>query len=106
MYITDVAGRLHCLDADSGQCYWVHETKAETWGSVLVADGKLFFGTQQAFWVMAAGKERKVLNEIRHLGKPVYSTPIAANGVLYVASQQYLWAIAYPQPARITQAAP
>jgi outer membrane protein assembly factor BamB len=96
VYITDIAGRLHCLDADTGTCFWVHETKAETWGGTLVADGKLFFGTKKAFWIMAAGKEPKVLNEV-HLGSPVYSTPIAADGVLYVASQQYLWAVT-PQP--------
>lgn len=93
VYITDIAGRLHCLDADTGHCYWVHEAKAETWGGVLVADGKLFFGTQKAFWIMAAGKERKVLSEV-HLGSPVYSTPIAANGAVYAASQQYLWRVA------------
>jgi outer membrane protein assembly factor BamB len=97
VYITDIAGRLHCLDADTGRCLWVHETKAETWGGVLVADGKLFFGTKKSFWTMAAGKEPKVLSEL-HLGSPVYSTPIAANGVLYVASQQYLWAV-QQQPA-------
>jgi outer membrane protein assembly factor BamB len=97
VYITDIAGRLHCLDADTGHCYWVHETKAETWGGVLVADGKLFFGTKKAFWTLAHGKEPKVLSEL-HLGSPVYSTPIVANGVLYVASQQYLWAV-QQQPA-------
>ena len=37
-------------------------------------------------------RELKVLSEIR-LGSPAYSTPIAANGVLYVASQKYLWAV-------------
>jgi hypothetical protein len=41
---------------------------------------------------MAAGKEPKVLSEVR-LGSPAYSTPITANGVVYVASQRYLWAV-------------
>jgi hypothetical protein len=50
-------------------------------------------GTQKSFWVLAAGREKKVLHEI-HLGAPVYSTPVVANGVLYVASQRYLWAVA------------
>jgi hypothetical protein len=34
----------------------------------------------------------KVLCRLR-LGSPVYSTPIVANGVVYVGSQQYLWAV-------------
>jgi len=92
VYILDVAGRMHCLDADTGKPHWVHETKAEAWGSPLVADGKVYFGNQKDFYVMAAGKEPRVLTEIR-LGSPVYSSPIVANGVLYVASQRYLWAV-------------
>jgi outer membrane protein assembly factor BamB len=92
VYVTDIAGRLHCLDADSGKLCWMHETGAETWGGPLVADGKLFFGNQKEFFIMATGREAKVLSRI-HLGSAVYSTPIAANGVLYVASQKYLWAV-------------
>jgi len=93
LYIADVAGQLHCLDAETGRCHWVHQTKAEIWDSTLVADGKVYLGTQKSFWVLKAGKEKKVLHEI-HLGAPVHSTPIAANGVLYVASHRYLWAVA------------
>ena len=94
VYVMDVAGRLHCVDAETGKPYWVHETKAEAWGGPLVADGKLYFGNQKDFYIMAAGKEKKLLERPLHLGSPVYSTPIVANGVLYVASQQYLWAVA------------
>jgi outer membrane protein assembly factor BamB len=92
VYIVDIAGRLHCLDAVTGHCQWVYETKAETWGGPLVADGKLYFGNQKMFYVMAAGREPRLLSEIR-LGNPMYTTPVAANGVLYVASQHYLWAV-------------
>lgn len=92
VYAADIAGRLHCLDADTGHCHWVHETGAQTWGGALVADGKLYLGTKQQFLILAAGKDLKVLSDIR-LGSPAYSTPITANGVLYVASQRYLWAV-------------
>ncbi len=92
VYIPDIAGRVHCLDADSGQRRWVYETGAQCWGSILVADGKLFFGNKTEFFVMAAGNEPKLLSRVR-LGAPMYTTPVAANGVLYVASQQYLWAL-------------
>lgn len=93
VYAPDIAGRLHCLDAQTGECCWVHETGAETWASPLVADGKIYLGTKEDFFIFAAGREPQVLAEIR-LGAPVYTSAIAANGVLYVASQQYLWAVA------------
>jgi len=93
LYIPDIAGRLHCLDAESGKVHWVYETRAETWGSPLVADGKVYLGTKKHFWVFQAGTKPRVLAKIR-LGSPVFSTAITANGVLYVASQTYLWAVA------------
>jgi len=93
VYAGDENGSVHCLDADTGKLYWVHQGKAESWGSTFVVDGKVFFGTKKSFWILKAGKEKKVLAEIQ-LGSPVYMTPIVANGVLYVASQRYLWAVA------------
>jgi outer membrane protein assembly factor BamB len=92
VYAMDVAGRLHCVVAGTGKPCWVQDTKAEAWGGPLVADGKLFFGNQKDFYIMAAGKEPKILSKIR-LGSPVYSTPVVANGLLYIASQRYLWAV-------------
>jgi outer membrane protein assembly factor BamB len=92
LYIAETFGTLHCLDADTGKCCWTHDTKAEIWGSTLMADAKVYLGTQKSFWVFAAGRQKKVLHEI-HLGAPVYATPVAANGVLYVASHRYLWAV-------------
>jgi outer membrane protein assembly factor BamB len=92
LYVADVAGRLHCLDADTGRCLWVHETKAKIWGSTLVADGKVYLPTEKHLWVFAAGRDKRVLSQMS-LGAPVWATPIAANGVLYVASTRCLWAV-------------
>lgn len=91
VYVADVAGTLHCVDARTGRPYWTHVTKQESWTSLLVTDGKVYLGTRKSLWVFAAGNEKKVLDQIR-LGTPIWSAPVAANGTLYVASQRYLWA--------------
>ena len=93
LFVGDYGGNIHCLDADTGKALWVHETQAHIWGSSLVADGKVYIGTEDGdLWILKAGREKKVLNRI-NLGAPVYSSPITANGVLYVTSQTHLYAI-------------
>jgi hypothetical protein len=42
--------------------------------------------------VLQAGKELKVISEIP-MDSAVYSTPVAANGVLYIMSRHELFAI-------------
>jgi outer membrane protein assembly factor BamB len=93
VYISDVAGRLQCLDADTGKCYWVHDTRCEIWGSTLVADGKVYMPTSRGLWVLAAGKELKELSRI-NLGAKLLASPVVANGTMYIASTAgWLWAI-------------
>lgn len=93
VYISDVAGRLHCLDAETGQCCWIHETHAQTWASTLVADGKVYMPTSKGLWVLAAGRKKQILSRIS-LGGAVYASPVAANGTLYLATTQgWLWAV-------------
>ncbi len=57
------------------------------------ADDKLFVGTEKRdFWIVQAGSEKKVLNRIRFPHR-IYNTPVVANGVMYVATERYLYAI-------------
>ncbi len=93
LYVADYAGRLHCLDAATGRRHWIHEAGGPIWSSTLVADGKVYLGTgMQLFWILAAGKELKVINRTRMLNS-INSTPTAANGVLYVATDRHLYAV-------------
>jgi outer membrane protein assembly factor BamB len=92
IYMSDVAGRLHCLDAETGKVYWVFASGGEVWGSTLVADGKIYFPTSKSLHVLAAGKELKELAKI-NLGAPMRATPVVANGTLYINSTRYLWAV-------------
>lgn len=93
LFIGDFSGFVHCLDAETGQVYWTHDMKAHIWGSTFVADGKVYLGDEDGdFVVLAASKEKNIISET-NLGAPIYSTPIVANGVLYVATQTHLYAI-------------
>ena len=93
LYISDVAGRLHCLDAETGQCHWIHESGSQVWGSTLVADGKVFMPTHKGLCVLAAGKEQKVLSRI-NVGGALCASPVVANGTLYLASKTgWMWAV-------------
>lgn len=93
LFIGDFSGFVHCLDAETGKVQWVHDMKAHMWGSTFVADGKVYVGDEDGdFTILAAAKEKKVLSET-NLGAPVYSTPVVANGVMYIGSQTHLFAI-------------
>ena len=104
VYIGDVAGRLHCLDADTGECYWAHEANSQVWGSTLVADGKVYFPTTKSLVVLAAGRTKNVLGQV-NVGAPIYASPVAANGTLYVASKTgWVWAVC-PAPPKLAPGA-
>ena len=92
-YVADCAGKVHCVDLHTGRPYWVHDAGSEIWASTLVADGKVYVGTRRGdFWVLAAGRELQVLSSIR-LDDSVISTPVAANGTLYVGTMSRLYAL-------------
>jgi len=92
LFVGDFSGYLHCFDAETGKLYWTHDLKAHIWGSTLVADGKVYIGDEDGdLVVLAASKEKKVLS-VTNLGAPVYSTPVAAGGVLYISSNTHLFA--------------
>jgi outer membrane protein assembly factor BamB len=93
VYVNDVSGRMHCLDAETGQCYWIHDTASEVWGSTLVADGKVFMPTPKGLFVLATGKEKKVLGQV-NVGSTIHATPVVANGTLFIASKGgWMWAV-------------
>jgi|ERR1043166_983815 outer membrane protein assembly factor BamB len=93
VFISDCGRKMHCLDAATGKVHWTQDIKGETWASPYVADGKVFLGTRSGnFYVWAASKEKNLLSEI-DLKIPISATATAANGVLYVATMQNLYAI-------------
>ncbi len=94
LYIGEFSGKVHCLDAETGKVQWVFDTGSAIWGSTLVADGKVYIGNEAGdLFILQAGREMKELARI-NMGAPIYSSPVAANGVLYVGTQTHLYALA------------
>lgn len=98
LFIADFAGFIYCLDAVTGKLFWTYDMKAHVWGSTLVADGKVYAGDEDGDFVILPAKKdfnpktEKPLFET-NLGSPIYSTPVIANGVLYISTPLYLYAI-------------
>ena len=92
-FVADCDGNVHCVDIETGKAHWTHKCDGEIWASTLVADGKVYIGTRRRdFWVLAADKDKKVLHSVR-LDSPMTGSPMAANGVLYIATMKSLYAV-------------
>ena len=97
VFIADYTGILRCLDADTGTTYWTHDLKKRVFASPLVADGKVYIGTEAGVvFIAGATKEKQIIAEMKVDGA-IYSTAVAANGVLYIASQKHLYAFWLPR---------
>jgi len=93
VFIADCGRKFHCVDAQTGKPYWTHDLNGEAWASPLAADGKVYLGTRSgSFYVFAASKDKKLLSSCE-FGQPISSTAAAANGVLYVATMNRLYAV-------------
>jgi outer membrane protein assembly factor BamB len=93
LYLADFSGLFHCVDAKTGNPFWTHDMLAASWGSALIVDGKVYVGDEDGdITVFKHGKEKEILAEIQ-MGNSVYTTPVVANNVLYIANKTHLFAI-------------
>jgi outer membrane protein assembly factor BamB len=101
LYIADFSGLFHCLDAKTGKVHWVYDMLAAAWGSPLIVDGKVYVGDEDGDIAIfrhsadpdvAMQDDEPYYGEI-NMGNSVYSTPIVANNVLYIANRTHLFAI-------------
>ncbi len=124
LYIAELQGFVHCLDAKTGKKYWQYDIKGAIWGSTYYVDGKIYLANEVGdLYVFKHDKTPQVIDEIDIqgatdrkdftakmkakraefekaylLGKsefdaPIRSTPVVANGVMYVMSEKTLFAL-------------
>lgn len=94
VYAANFSGFLHALDLKTGEMLWEHDMLAAVWGSPYVVDGKVFIGDEDGdVSVLQAGRSLEVLSEV-NFGNTIYSTPVVANGTLFVMTRSHVYAIA------------
>lgn len=92
VYIADYSGRIYCLDAETGELQWDHDTLSHIWGSTLLVDGKLYLGNEDGeLVILKAGRKKEEIATVE-FPSPILSTPVVANGVLYIMTQSHLYA--------------
>ena len=123
VYISELHGFLHCLDAKTGKHFWQYDTKAAIWGSPYYVDGKVYLANEADLYVFKHEKTHEVYDELApaqaieerkaaraaidevrkkvaakyllskiEFPAPIRSTPVASNGVLYVMTENALYA--------------
>ena len=96
----DFSGLVHCLSAKTGKHYWSYDTFAMCWSSPLIAGEHIYVadedGDVAVFRLSADPNVAMVLGQPHqeiYMDSSVYSTPVAANNVLYITSRKTIFAI-------------
>jgi outer membrane protein assembly factor BamB len=93
LYITEQDGYFQCLDAKTGEHYYEVDLQSETWATPYWVDGKVFLGNEDGdLHVYEHGKKAKRLAKI--VVGPSVKMPIkVVDGVIYVLTDSYLYAV-------------
>jgi outer membrane protein assembly factor BamB len=93
LYVADRKGIFYCFEAATGQTVWKIQLKGDIWAAPLVADGKIYIGTdRRLFYVLRSGRTPEILSEIR-LPDRVFAPATAHGNTLYVAGDGFLYAV-------------
>ncbi len=86
IYMADSFGTFHCIDAETGETVWTHDTGYDvTCRSAVVADGKAYVTTdRKKVFVLKASREKEVLFE--DTIDAWASTPGIADGIVVLSS--------------------
>jgi hypothetical protein len=94
LYVADVGGMVHCLDAATGTHLWKHDTNAAIWGSFLLAGDRLYVGNEDGtMTILRTGRRKELLGEIA-MDAALYSRPALIGDALYLATAHRLYRIA------------
>jgi len=97
LFVADFSGLFFCIDAQKGKIHWTYDMLAESWGSPLILGDKVFVGDGDGDVLVfeCKAEQHDPLQEV-NMNNSLFSSPIYANGTLYIANKTHLFAI---QPA-------
>ncbi len=93
LYLADAPGLVECLDAKTGEALWKERLAGNLWGSMLLADGRLYVtNLEGTTFVLAEGPKFEVLarNEIK---EPTYAAPAISGGEIFIRTYENLYCL-------------
>jgi outer membrane protein assembly factor BamB len=93
LYLTDADGFAECLEAGTGKVVWKERLGGRLWGSMLLADGKLYASNLEGqTFVLEASPKFRLLGK-NDLAEPIYAGIAVADGELFLRTWQHLYCI-------------
>jgi outer membrane protein assembly factor BamB len=105
LFISDFSGLLHCVDAFTGHPHWTYDLLAACWSTPLIAGDRVYVADEDGdVAIFALSSDRKPpagrvartdpepLREL-NMDQSIYTMPVVANNVLYIATKSELFAI-------------
>ena len=93
LYLADANGVLQCLRADSGDVVYRERLSGNLWGSILLAEGRLYVTNLEGdtFVVEASPDFERIAKN--SLGEPTYAALAPAHGDLFMRTHRHLYCI-------------
>jgi outer membrane protein assembly factor BamB len=92
-FLADAPGFLECIDPKTGTAIWKERLDGNLWGSILLADGKLYVTSLEGeTFVVAAGPSFQLLARNK-IDEPTYAAPAPSDGELFLRTYKHLYCI-------------
>ena len=93
LFLADATGILQCLKAETGESVFQERLGGNLWGSILLADGKLYVSNLEGdTYVVRAAPKFELLAK-NSVGEPTYAALAPAHGELFLRTHQHLFCI-------------
>jgi len=93
LYVANATGIAECIEVQTGKTVWKERLGGNLWGSMLLADGKLYVSNLEGeTFIVAAGPQFELLAS-NSLGEALYGALAASDGEFFVRTHQHLYCI-------------
>ncbi len=93
LFVPDLSGLFHCLDARTGKAHWIYDMFAACWASPLIVDDRVYICDEDGDVAVFQLSDTMSLLKEQNLGSAIYNTPIVANDTLFIAARDRVIAI-------------
>ena len=93
LYIANANGTLDCLEAKSGTLLWKGRLGGNLWGSMLLADGRIYLSNFDGDTFVVKAGEKFELLATNSLAEALYAAPAVSGGAIFLRTYKHLYCI-------------